>query len=99
MNVRVCGPNLRDQSKGTFHVHRHDCADLKHYGPGGKYGGDMDGMNEMLIVDATTMSVVREVYADQIAENPDAEAEMDMYVNDFWFAPCCRDDMDYSPAP
>jgi hypothetical protein len=28
MQVTICGPNLRDQSKGSFHVHAADCADL-----------------------------------------------------------------------
>jgi acyl-CoA-binding protein len=28
MNVTVIGPNLRDQSKGDFHVHRAGCADI-----------------------------------------------------------------------
>lgn len=26
--VTILGPNLRDQSKGSFHVHRAGCADL-----------------------------------------------------------------------
>ena len=91
MDVRVCGPNLRDQSKGSFHVHVHDCGDLKHYGPGGKYGGDRDGMNEMLVKNATVLKVVYETYPDQIAEAKEANdfSESD-YVQDFWFAPCCE---------
>lgn len=28
MQVTICGPNLRDQSKGTFHVHAAGCGDL-----------------------------------------------------------------------
>lgn len=28
MEVTVIGPNLRDQSKGTFHVHAAGCADI-----------------------------------------------------------------------
>ena len=68
MDVRVCGPNLRHQNKGTFHVHAHDCGDLKHYGPGGKYGGDQDGMNEQLVIDATVMKIVFAVYDNGILE-------------------------------
>jgi hypothetical protein len=29
MTVRISGPNLRDQTKGSFHVHREGCADIK----------------------------------------------------------------------
>lgn len=29
MRVTICGPNLNDQSKGQFHIHAADCADLK----------------------------------------------------------------------
>ena len=86
MNVRVCGPNLNDQSKGSFHVHRDGCRDLDHYGPGRRFGGDMYGQDEMLINDATVMKVVCDVYADQLEESGD---DPESYVNDFWFAPCC----------
>lgn len=90
MNIRVCGPNLRDQSRGTFHVHRSDCNDLNYYGPGRKYGGDELGTREMLIKDATVMKVVRATYADQIAEQDrDHDEYAEELANDFWFAPCC----------
>jgi hypothetical protein len=89
MNVRVCGPNLRDDSKGTFHVHRADCEDLNRYGPGRMYGGDQYGTRESLVRNASIKSVVELCYADQIAENPDATWES--YISDFWFAPCCSE--------
>jgi hypothetical protein len=28
MKVTICGPNLRNQSKGAIHVHAEGCADL-----------------------------------------------------------------------
>jgi hypothetical protein len=93
MNVRVCGPNLFDQSKGTFHVHADGCQDLRKYGPEYKgkdaKGGDLNGNRGMLIEDATFDKVVTETYADQIAEDPLGDWED--YFRDFWFAPCCYD--------
>lgn len=92
MDVRVCGPNLRDQSKGTFHVHRDGCADLRKYGP--QYsgpdakGGDTNGNCELLIDNATVEDVVSVTYSDQLAES---NGDWEDYVSDFWFAPCCSD--------
>lgn len=82
MNVRICGPNLNDQSKGTFHVHATGCSDLKHYGPGKRFGGDVAGNDETLVMSATLVSVVEAVYdngildeaiADRKHENTDPE--------------------------
>jgi hypothetical protein len=58
MDVRVCGPNLRDQSQGTFHVHKDGCPDLRKYGPGKVFGGDLNGNREMLIKNASMFKVV-----------------------------------------
>jgi hypothetical protein len=90
MRVRVCGPNLNDQSKGTFHVHADGCADLKKYGPYRKYSGEVNGEAEMPVDDATVLRVVCWTYADQINEQPEDERAqyVDNLVNDFWFAPC-----------
>lgn len=98
MNVRVCGPNLntgRNVHKETFHVHADGCNDLKHYGPGRKYGGDVHGFDEMLVENATVMAIVYETYCDIIAERvedeqqTEEEAARDL-ASDFWFAPCCQ---------
>lgn len=98
MNVRVIGPNLRDQSKGSFHVHADGCAHLGNYGPGRKLGGDVEGDREMLVTDATVVKVVFATYADQIGESVGDEFESVVdalerggYVEDFYFAPCCAD--------
>lgn len=88
MNVRIAGPNLNDQSKGTFHVHRDGCADLRKYGPGRREGGEFPGEDEMLVTDATKLGVVTAVYADHIAEDPELTAEQ--LLSDFWFAPCTK---------
>jgi hypothetical protein len=104
MNVRICGPNLYDQSKGDFHVHADGCGDLKHYGPGRRFGGDADGARETLVVDATVRGCVLAVYDNGILDEAVAEypyghdgqtvtkeelADSPMYAGDFWFAPCC----------
>jgi hypothetical protein len=88
MKVRIVGPNLRDQTKGTFHVHADGCADLTKYGPGRRFGGDLAGERETLLDAASEIDVVEFVYADQLAENPDVEAEE--WISDFHFAPCVR---------
>lgn len=72
MDVRICGPNLNDQSKGTFHVHADGCPDLRKYGPqyrgADAKGGDINGNREMLVTNASVRAVVMETYADQIRE-------------------------------
>jgi hypothetical protein len=93
MDVRVCGPNLRDQSQGTFHVHKDGCPDLRKYGPGKVFGGDLNGNREMLIKNASMFKVVTDVYADQIDEQPDDEVVdyLHFLVGDFYWAPCCSE--------
>jgi hypothetical protein len=90
MQVVVWGPNLRDQSKGTFHVHAADCADNRHYGSRGKYGGE-DG--EMAIEVGSALEVITYVYADQIAEQPQGERMeyIESLHSDFFWAPCVKD--------
>jgi len=99
MDVVVLGPNLRDQSKGTFHVHAADCYDLGKYGPGRQYGGDVYPYAEPHIKDASVLEVVTQTYADQIDEEPrDSQAEyIRMLVNDFHFFPCVGS-LPYDPA-
>ena len=84
MRVTICGPNLRDQSKGTFHVHAEGCADLKrhaHREPEYRDGWTINAESREAVAD--------EVYADIIDENPDSTAAD--YVSDFHFFPCCND--------
>lgn len=81
MRVTLCGPNLRDQSKGTFHVHAADCTDLTRGArrePEYRNGWTIDA-------DFRT-DVAIEVYADHMDENGD---EPSAYVSDFYFFPCC----------
>ena len=53
MKVTVCGPNLRDQSKGQFHVHAADCSDLIRHAqrePEYQYGFTIDGATRVNVV-------------------------------------------------
>jgi hypothetical protein len=84
MKVRVWGPNLRDQSKGSFHVHSADCRDNRNYGPRGRLGGE--GTTGPEDYDSV-QQLVEDYYSNQIAENPGDTWE-DGYVQDFHFAPC-----------
>lgn len=85
MNVTICGPNLSDQSRGSFHVHTADCADLRHYGPGRRYGGDP--IRDSDYVDADTrLEVVEIVLGDTLDGDPP-----EVGLIEFWFAPCVDD--------
>ena len=79
MQVAIAGPNLNDQSKGTFHVHAAGCADLKR---GARREPEYG--NAWVIEAASQTEVCDAVYpADQF------ECESGEYVYDFNFFPCC----------
>lgn len=86
--VRVCGPNLNDQSKGTFHVHVDGCLHLHHYGPGTIIGGDVPGFDETVLEVDSQVEVVEVIYSDQLRENGDVKPED--WLDDFYFAPCTK---------
>lgn len=93
MRVTICGPNLNDQTRGTFHVHAEGCGDLTKYGPGRKYGGEERGEREMTVEADTRVDVVWAVYADHLEEGYDEDerdATAERWVSDFHFAPCVR---------
>jgi hypothetical protein len=80
MTVVAVGPNLSDQSKGTFRVHKHDCADLKK---------DLRLTRERpwVLSVATKRELVEDVYPPgdfEWSDGPDDES----YWGDIWFAPC-----------
>jgi hypothetical protein len=87
MKLTIHGPNLNDQSKGSFHVHTADCRDnrkeVRYNGSDNPYTGDFDSV----------IDVVEFIYSDIIAENPDQS--IDEYVLDFHFAPCVPSDLPY----
>lgn len=84
MLVRIFGPNLNNQSKGSFHVHAADCADCKKYG-NGRLGGETHMADPREV--ATRYDVVEFVYDDMI--NCNDKSTIEDYVDDFHFAPCC----------
>lgn len=105
MKVRICGPNLHHQSRGTFHVHADGCGDLRHYGPGRREGGNWEGVDETLVDAHSVRDLVLSVYDNGILDEAVAEwnyntpdspmtleemADSPAYADDFWLAPCCR---------
>ena len=93
MDVVICGPNLRDQSKGQFHVHAAGCGDLKHYGSSGKFGGEDGGWS---IQADTKLDVSTEIHCDILSDyglTPEDDEGKDMlrdWLSDVWFAPCVK---------
>lgn len=87
--VVVCGPNLSSaaQRKGDLHVHAEGCGDLKHYGPGRKFGGDTNGEQETKLRVNDKTEVAESVYSDHIEEGGDTAAD---YLSSFHFAPCVK---------
>lgn len=85
MKVAICGPNLIDQSRGSFHVHAAGCKDLeKQMYLDGLWGTDDPWEMEV----ESRLEVAAEVYVDIIAESDAETAETLLY--DFHFAPCCK---------
>lgn len=76
MLVTVVGPNLRDQSKGDFHVHEASCGDLKR-DPNMK-NAEHYTLNALSREDVSTI-----IYSD--FENPES------FVDTFHFAPCTKE--------
>ncbi len=90
MKLQVCGPNLSGeaQRRGTFHIHAVGCADLKHYGPGRRFGGDDKGWT---LEASSKMQVVEDVYpGSDFQYDPSNDAEIGPFLGDFHFAPCCE---------
>ena len=82
MLVTIHGPNLRDQSKGTFHVHTAECRDNAR-----EVAHNYSEM-PITIELASVIAVVDYIYSDVIRENP--ESTVDEYVSDFAFYPCTK---------
>jgi hypothetical protein len=85
MKVYVIGPNLRDQSKGQFHVHAAGCADVKRMAR--REPAYRDEL-EHGPVDLPTMEAVgRHMYDNGIMS--EEETGLD-YLSEFHFFPCCE---------
>jgi hypothetical protein len=85
MLLTIVGPNLIDQSTGSFHVHSAGCEDLKR----GQYrllgSGDshfMTGHYE------SARDVVEDVFGDIIAEG---DSTWESCEGEFHFFPCCSE--------
>lgn len=79
MKVKIHGPNLRDQSKGQFHVHEASCQDNGKvaYMFGGDGGWEIEAESK---ADATEA-----VYECQLMEGANYASCRD----DLYFMPCC----------
>jgi len=80
MRVNVIGPNLPDQSKGSFHVHKDTCRD-------GIRLDRMTGMGDIVEVE-TKADAVLFVYDNGILEEG---ADWLSCFEDLYFCPCCSD--------
>jgi hypothetical protein len=94
--LTIHGPNLNDQTKGTFHVHTADCRDNDREVKN-------NGSVEPITIDAESIDdVVDYIYDDQFNEQPDRREpdSYEHYVADFHFAPCVKlNRRDGSAAP
>jgi hypothetical protein len=86
MNVCIIGPNLIDQSKGSFHVHRDGCADIRrnpiYRGEDTDWIVDVDSVQEA--VEAVYMDIIEE------HEEGDGWDTWEAYESDLHFCPCCK---------
>lgn len=79
IDVTIVGPNLRDQSKGDFHVHAAGCEDL-HRDP------NMKDAETLTMPASSLQDVVETIFSDMIDEASPASA----FVGEFHVAPCVR---------
>ncbi len=85
MRVTVHGPNLRDQSKGQFHVHAADCADNRRYG----YGTALGGEPAWTFDAPSRRAIVLDIYDEAVDENGNTADDWRQY-DDLWLAPCVK---------
>ena len=85
MQVAVCGPNLRDQSKGQLHVHASDCADLKR-------SNEPEYQHAWVFEAGSKDIVIQEIYPpDQFEYDPKDPIDYGPYVEEVYFFPCTKD--------
>lgn len=77
--LKIFGPNLRDQSKGQFVVHAHDCADC----------AKLEKLREHCSIEThdSKLSVSESIYGDMIDEGSMTAEEG---LIDIHFAPCVK---------
>lgn len=82
MRVTICGPNLRDQTRGEFHVHAEGCGDLA------RGARREPAYREGWTIDAASPEDVAMAVYDPDEHGYDPETEIDNYVGEFHFFPC-----------
>lgn len=85
MKVTIIGPNLRDQSKGSHHVHAAGCADIQRTAlrdPAYRVGWTIEATSEQ--------QVVTDVYdPSNFQYDPNDWDDYAAYRGDIHFFPCC----------
>lgn len=76
IRVLICGPNLSDQSKGSFQIHKPGCEHINRIG----------GEDPWIFGATCQRDVVEEIYGDQIGESGETWED---YAGDVFFSPCC----------
>jgi hypothetical protein len=89
MKLAIIGPNLFDQTKGSFHVHSADCRDGKN---GRKYPLDMRTEVEL----SSQFEVSEFIYSDCAGDHdykpgtPEFKKYIEGCTSDFYFHNCCK---------
>lgn len=89
MRVHIIGPNLPDQSKGSFHIHAEGCTDVQR---DPQYAAFLHDREYTWAV-TSRLNAAAEVYADQIAEGTMTAHDG---LADLYFAPCTVPGLPYS---
>lgn len=93
MKLTILGPNLPDQSKGTFHVHTADCADLKRgqYRMVSRFERHTEEHNsQRSVVEWMYGPAGGSFYEETWGDDIPADA-WTHYQDEFWFAPCTKE--------
>lgn len=87
MRVAVIGPNLRNQSKGQFHVHTEFCS---HHLPMAL--SEPEYANPQIFEASSCTEVVDAIYPpDEYERDMGDPIECAAYMRDFYFFPCVKD--------
>lgn len=83
MLVKIQGPNLRDQSKGSFHVHSAECGDNAKY-EDDQYEKPIEVDCQLACEDAVYGPDAGSFYQESPGHKPGD------WLYDFHFMPCCK---------
>lgn len=85
MRVHIIGPNLPDQTKGSFHIHAEGCEDVKR---SRNYRGPEFESDRANTVDVESLTdVIAYTMADQLDEEED-DFDPLTWSGDFYVFPC-----------